>query len=153
MQFIISKEYPAVVIPLINNAKTNIDILMYHWGYYSHISNSDIQKVTLAIKTALRRGVSVRIFLHAGSPSDSLRDKNTETANQLKSCGAEIKFFRSGGTMHAKLLLIDKTFAIFGSHNFSKQSMKSNVEISALVEGSGDIRRLQEYFNLLWSHN
>jgi len=153
MQIIISKEYPKVVIPLISEAKTNLDILMYHWGFYSHISNLDIQKITLAVKAAIHRGVSVRVLFHAGSPSDNLRAKNVETGNHLKSWGAEVKFFRSGGTMHSKLLLIDKTKAIFGSHNFSKQSMASNVETSVLVEGSGDIRRLQDYFNIIWGQN
>lgn len=153
MKILIASEYPRVVIPQINQAKTNLDILMYHWGFYSHLSNCDIHKITLAIKSAISRGVPVRVLLHAGNPSDNLRHKNSETASHLQSWGANVKFFKSGGTMHAKLVLIDKTFAICGSHNFSKQSMASNIETSIMLEGSGDIRRLQEYFNLLWGHN
>lgn len=153
MRIIIGKDYSQIVIPLVEQAKTNIDIFMYHWGYYSYLSNSGVQKLTLAIKSAIIRGVPVRVLLHAGSPADNLRTKNSETFNHLKSWGANIKFYKSGGTLHSKLLLIDKTFAVVGSHNYSKQSMSSNIETSILVEGSGEIRPLQDYFNLLWGQN
>ena len=153
MQIIINRDYPEKIIPLLNQSKTNIDILMYQWGYYSHLTNCNIQKLTLSIKSAIIRGVTVRVLLHAGSPNDNLRAKNSETFNHLQSWGANVKWYRSGGRLHSKLLMVDKTFAVLGSHNFSKQSMSSNVETSVLVEGSGEIRPLQEYFELLWGQN
>ena len=153
MQFFINKDYPEKVIPLIDQAKTNIDIFMFQWGYYSGLANCNIQKLTLAIKSAIIRGVTVRVLLHSGSPSEGLRAKNTETFNHLKSWGANIKWHNSNGKLHSKLLMIDKTLAILGSHNFSKQAMGSNIETSVLVEGSGEIRPLQEYFELLWGQN
>jgi cardiolipin synthase len=153
MQVIINKDYPKKIIPLLEQAKTNIDIMMYQWGYYSYLTNCDVQKLTLAIKSAIIRGVPVRVLLHAGSPNDTLRTKNCETFNHLNSWGAKVKWYKRGARLHAKLLMIDKTFAVVGSHNFSKQSMSTNIETSVLVEGSGEIRPLQEYFELLWGHS
>ena len=153
MQIIISKDYPEVVVPLIEAAKTNLDILMYHWGYYSDLANSGIQKLNLAIKSAIIRGVTTRALLEIGSGADNLRTRNSETLNHLKSWGASVKFHHGGGRLHSKLLLIDKTIAVVGSHNFSRNSMSSNVETSVTIEGSGNIRRLCDYFNLLWGQS
>jgi len=153
MQIIIGKDYPDVVVPLIEAAKTNLDILMYHWGYYSGLADSGIQKLNLAIKSAIIRGVTTRALLEIGSGADNLRTRNSETLNHLKSWGAGVKFHSSPGRLHSKLLLIDKTIAVVGSHNFSRRSMSSNIETSITIEGSGNIRRLTEYFDLLWRQN
>lgn len=147
---ILGSDYIKIVVPFINNAKTNIDILMYHWTYYSYASKTNVQSLNLAIKSAITRGVPVRVILHCGSPSDNLQHKNAEMANYLKTWGAQVKFYKRGGTLHSKLLLIDKTIAVCGSHNYSQKSMSSNVETSVLIQGSGEIRRFIEYFNILW---
>lgn len=150
---IISTGYPQIVIPLINNAKTNIDIIMYHWGYYSNQGQSQIQKLNYAIKSAITRGVSVRVLLHPGAPSDHLRAINARTAALLQTNGASIKWGSRSGVIHAKIVLIDKSLAIIGSHNFSHRSMSSNVEIGVVVEGAGEIRKFQEYFDILWGQS
>ena len=151
MKILIGKDYPKEVIKLIRNAKTNIDILMYHWGFYSRQNNVEAQKFTLALKSAFHRGVSIRTLLHCGNPGDNLRHKNLETVNHLRSWGIKAKLYTKSGTLHSKLVLIDKKYAILGSHNISKKAFTTNVETSVVVEGSGDIRRLIEYYNILWS--
>ena len=153
MKFLIARGYTTEVIPLLNNAKTNIDILMYQWGYYSHAGGGLIQKLNYAIKSAIIRGVTVRVLLHLGGPSDNLRRVNSDTANRLRSWGAHVKFCGSSGVLHAKTIIVDRTVAVVGSHNFSKRSMGGNIEVSVLLEGSGDIRPLQEFFDTLWRQN
>lgn len=153
MKFLFRRGYADEVIPLINNAKTNIDVMMYQWGYYPHAGGGVIQKLNYAIKSAIIRGVAVRVLLHLGGPSDNLRRVNSNVANLLRSWGAQVKFCGSSGVLHAKSVIIDKTFAIVGSHNFSKRSMGGNIEVSVLLEGSGDIRPLQEFFDTLWRQN
>ena len=150
---ILSGNYPKIVIPLIKNAKTNIDILMYQWGYYSYRAKSGVQSLNYEIKSANTRGCSVRVVLHPGNPMDHLSSKNAEMASQLLSWGAEVKFGKRGGCMHAKMMLIDKTIAIIGSHNFSQRALSSNVEVGIVVDGAGEIRQFQEYFDLIWRQN
>lgn len=149
----IKNEYAFEVIKLINEAKTNIDIMLYQWNYYSYLTDSPIQKLNLAIRSALSRGVPTRILLHAGSPSDHLQKINARTAGIFQSCGAQIKYYFRGGVLHAKCVIIDKRLAIIGSHNYSQRSMKSNIEISVLVDNGNDIRRLNDYFNILWEQS
>ncbi len=150
---IISTVYPKIIIPLIDNAKTNIDILMYQWGYYPHKSQSEMQKINYAIKSAIIRGVKVRVLIHPGTASDPIASKNSETVSHLKTWGAEIKYGTKPGLHHAKMVLIDLSFAAIGSHNFSLKAMTANVEIGVVVEGAGEVRKFQEYFDILWSQS
>lgn len=147
----IKSEYVNKIIPLISEAKTNIDIAVYQWNYYSYMSNTPIQKLSLAIKDACCRGLSVRVLLHSGSPSDHLLRVNSQMGSRLTSWGAKVKFYKKGGILHTKMILLDKRIAVIGSHNFSKRSMSSNIEVSALVDNGEDIRRLLEYYEVLWS--
>lgn len=147
---IINGNYPQIVIPMLDKAKTNLDIMMYMWGYYSYNGKSNIQGVNYAIKSAIRRGVPTRVILHPGNALDHLRTKNNEMASHLMGWGAQVKYGGMGKVHHAKIILIDKTIAIFGSHNFSKRSMSTNVEIGVAVEGSAEILEYQKYFDLIW---
>jgi len=150
MQLIIGAEYPKVVIPLIDQAKTNLDIFQYAWALYPHASQTSMQKLNYAIKSAATRGVTCRALLHPGSPSDHLRSKNASTASALQVWGISHKFTSASGVLHAKGLLIDKRLAVLGSHNFSMRSMTSNIEISILVDDAAIVQRLLQFYEILW---
>lgn len=150
MNILIKSEYPKTAIPLIDQAKTNIDIMMYQWGQYAYASQSDMQKFNYAIKSASRRGVTVRVLLHPGSPSDYISSKNAATAAIINQSGGQAKFTSRSGVLHAKVLIIDKKIAIIGSHNYSHRSFSSNVEISVLVDDVASIQKLLEYYEILW---
>jgi phosphatidylserine/phosphatidylglycerophosphate/cardiolipin synthase-like enzyme len=150
MTIIISSDYAKIVVPLIEQAKTNLDILMYQWGFYPYLSETPIQKLNHALKSAITRGVSCRVLLHPGNPADHLSSKNAATASSLRVWGAEVKFGSKGGCMHAKTLIIDKRLAIVGSHNFSQKSMTTNVELGVVVDDAASVRTLYDYFEILW---
>jgi len=150
---IINGNYSKIVIPLIKNVKTNFDIVMYQWGYYPYRAKTDIQNLNYEIKAAAKRGVSMRAILHPGNPMDHLMQKNAQMASFLTAWGAQVKFGKRGGCTHAKMILLDKTIAILGSHNLSQRSLSTNVEVGIVIEGSWEIREFQEYFNFIWEQN
>ena len=150
---IIGANYPRIVTPLIDSACTNLDILMYQWRYYSYMGKSNIQGLNYAVKSACARGVPTRVVIHSGGPNDHLSKLNARMAAELTSWGASVKFGSRGGCLHSKMLLIDKTIAVVGSHNFCQRSMSSNIETGVVVEGSGEIRPFLEYFDLIWGQN
>ncbi len=153
MKFLIGNNYLQEVLPLINRATSSIDILAYQWGYYAHTPGTNIQSFSYAIKSAIIRGVKVRVLLHSGCPSDHLRRINADMASHLKSWGASVKFYKSGRTLHSKVVMIDREYVIIGSHNFSKMSMSSNIEVSVLLFSAAEIRPICEFFDLLFSNS
>jgi phosphatidylserine/phosphatidylglycerophosphate/cardiolipin synthase-like enzyme len=150
MQAIIGPEYSKIVIPLLDQAKTNLDIFQYSWGLYAHASQTPMQRINYAIKSAATRGVTCRALLHPGSPSDHLQSLNAATAAALQVWGVLTKFTTASGVLHAKGLIIDKRLAILGSHNFSMRSMVSNIEISILVDDAAVVQRLLQFYEILW---
>ena len=150
MEFLIGSSFSQKVIELLNNAKGSVDVMMYHWPPPRSSAKPKAFAVAEALAAARSRGVKFRVVLNLGLPSDPLREVNQKTANWLRSHGASVKFWRASQTMHIKLILVDRTFLILGSHNLSENAMSKNIEISVLAVGSGEIRKVQDYFNLLW---
>ena len=150
MEFLIGSEYSRKLVEILQNAKCSVEVLMYHWRVSRGKSKPRVSAVEKEISDALARGVKVRVILNHGLPSDPIRKTNSTAAGWLRSKGAEVRFWGTGRTMHSKLFLVDRTFLVSGSHNFSESAMTKNIEISAFVVGSGDIRKVQDYFNLLW---
>lgn len=150
MEFLIGSDYYRETLELFENAKGSIDVLMYHWPPPRSRGKPRTFDLALALGDALARGVKVRVILNLGLPSDPLRQVNQKTASWLRAKGATVRFWRASQTMHSKLFLVDRTSLILGSHNFSEKAMSKNIEISVLAVGSGEIRKVQDYFNLLW---
>jgi len=151
MKFLIGSEYFSAVDRLISSAVGQIDVAMYHWQPQGRTAKPKVNQLTAALKSAVARGVKCRIILHSGYSGSVLFKTNNAAAQKLRAIGATVKFWRVDHTFHAKFVLVDRKFCALGSHNISNRAMGSNIEISSLVEGSGEIRRVQDYFNLLWS--
>ena len=60
MDTIIGKEFPDKVIPLIDNAKYTIDIVVFDWRWYPQDPGASVQLFNQSIVRSVRRGVKVR---------------------------------------------------------------------------------------------
>ena len=150
MEILIGSAFSAKIIELLENAKGSVDVMMYHWPPPRGAAKPRSFAVALAIVAARLRGVKFRVILHHGSPSDPIFAVNQKTPAWLRGHGATVKFWHRSKTMHTKLILVDRTFLVSGSHNLSEKAMSENIETSFFLVGSGKIRKLQDYFNLLW---
>jgi phosphatidylserine/phosphatidylglycerophosphate/cardiolipin synthase-like enzyme len=137
---IVGKNFPKIVIPLLNNAKKNIDILVYDWRWYADQIGAEIQKFNTAIIYAARRGVSVRAIT-----------KTVDTIKVLKDNGVNAKIWAGGNLMHSKVLLIDNRFLIIGSHNYTMNAFTLNLEASMLIEEENGFPDILNYFKIVWS--
>jgi phosphatidylserine/phosphatidylglycerophosphate/cardiolipin synthase-like enzyme len=122
-EIIIGREYPQIVIPLIQNAKQSIKILIYDWRWYGNDIGSSIQKFNYEILQARRRGVDICAMVN----SDHL-------CNLLRLEGIQIKKVDTKKTMHIKMLIIDDQLLVIGSHNLTKNAFELNHEISILLD-------------------
>ena len=146
----IASDYPKVVMPLVEQATTSIDILMYEWKWYGHESAGGVQKLSLAICAAAHRGVRVRIILNVESMGHAITKINTKTRGFLERAGCEVKWGQVGVATHAKMMVLDDQILVLGSHNYSKGAFSRNQEASIIVEGREEIAAYRQYFNDLW---
>jgi phosphatidylserine/phosphatidylglycerophosphate/cardiolipin synthase-like enzyme len=139
MEAIIGKEFPEKVIPLIDQAKNTIDIVVFDWRWYPQNPGSPVQLFNQAIARAVKRGVIVRAI--ANTP---------QIVDILNSIGARAKKLTTPHLVHAKIMIIDDRFLIIGSHNYTETAFLMNFEVSVIIEDEKVIRRVKEFFNNLY---
>lgn len=138
-QAIIAQRYPQVVIPLINSALHSIRVIVFDWRFYPTVQGSSVSKFNAAIFSAALRGVSVRALVN-----------NDAIAERLKSAGCEARRLHSKRMLHTKMLLVDDTKLVIGSHNYTQHGFSLNEEASVLVEMPDVDNDFVKYFEALW---
>jgi phosphatidylserine/phosphatidylglycerophosphate/cardiolipin synthase-like enzyme len=137
---IVGADFPKVVIPLIDEAKQSIDIVVYDWRWYMDDPGGTVQRFNSALVRACKRGVIVRAVLNS---SDILPI--------LNECGIEARKMREKRCVHGKMLIIDKEKLVIGSHNFTKNAFGLNLEISLLTDIPEGNERLVNLFENMFN--
>lgn len=139
METIIGSQFPKKVIPLIEEAKKIIEIIVFDWRWYPQDPGASVQLFNQAIVRAVRRGVKVRAIVN-----------NDEIMRVLKEVGCEAKRLKTSSLVHCKFLLIDDKIAVIGSHNYTQSAFQMNLEVSVISDDSNNILELKNYFQNLW---
>lgn len=133
------KEYPAMVIPLINDAKKSIDIVVFDWRWYPQDIGAVCQLFNQSILRASKRGVKVRAIAN-----------NDQIINILKNEGCLAKRLLTTKLVHCKLMIIDDEMVITGSHNYSQSAFQMNLELSVIISNTESLGDFLSFFNSLW---
>jgi phosphatidylserine/phosphatidylglycerophosphate/cardiolipin synthase-like enzyme len=133
------KQFPAVLIPLIDLAKNKINIVVYDWHWYENNSGNLIQLFNQAIIRAAQRGIKISAVVNNG-----------HALNFLKAHGVNVKRLNSGKTMHAKLMIIDDETVITGSHNYTLSAFERNFEFSVILTELENIAQFNSFFENLF---
>lgn len=139
MQAIIGSQFPDVVIPLIQAAKSSIKIIIFDWRYYPQQAGSTVEKFNKAISEAAQRGIEVKALVNT-----------TATLDQLKKNKIDAKKLYTPKLLHAKMMLIDENILIIGSHNYTQNAFTMNHEISIVGEAGEAGPAILAYFKNLW---
>ena len=139
MEVVIGSDYPRKIIPLIDRAKKNIDIVVYDWRWYADQLAHPVQQFNMALVRAVQRGVVIRAVVNAHI-----------LVPTLTAVGIKVRQLKDRRTMHSKLLIIDGSTLVIGSHNFTRNAFASNIESSIIVTIPENVTRLHEFFNNLY---
>ena len=141
MQAIIGSEFSKKVIPLIDNAKKSISIVVFDWRWYANDIANPVQLFNQALVRACKRGVEVYVIANS-----------LDVIATLQKCGVQAKKLFTGNLVHSKLMIIDECIVIVGSHNYTQSAFTTNYEISALIDGKAEAADFINYFNAIWAH-
>jgi phosphatidylserine/phosphatidylglycerophosphate/cardiolipin synthase-like enzyme len=139
MEIVIGSDYPKKVIPLLDNAKKNVDIIVYDWRWYEDQLAHPVQQFNMAVVRAVQRGVIVRAVVNAHI-----------LVPVLTKVGVKVRQLSDRRTMHSKLIIIDNETIVIGSHNFTRNAFASNIEASVILDLPFNQTRFQEFFNNLY---
>ena len=139
MNIIIGKEFPKKVIPLINNAKKSIDIIVFDWRWYVNDPSNPVQLFNQSIVRAVNRKVKVRAIVNTNAILPT-----------LKSVGINVKKLLGKNVVHCKIIIIDDIILVTGSHNYTQYAFTMNYEASIICSGQEEILRIRQFFNTLF---
>ena len=132
VQDISDRAYEPAVIDLINSAKESIVISLYM------LVASEKGPIALLMKDleeALDRGVSVEIYLNTNFTGDMTGLTSEEKPfKRLEEKGAIINPVSRKYMLHDKLIIVDSRYVVEGSHNWSINALRQNLESSALID-------------------
>ncbi len=99
-----------------------------------------------ALEQAARRGVKVRVLVE-GDITDAkpVKYASREAYDWLLSLGIEI-FEYQPTMMHAKVMVVDEIWSMFGSANFDNRSLELNDEVNIAVTSRGLAARFLQDF-------
>lgn len=136
---LVGSDFAPEVINEIENAKSSIKIVVFDWRWYSTEIGSNGQKFNSAIIESAKRGVDVKVITN-----------NVYTIQILKEQGINAKKLATGRLVHVKLMIIDETDVIIGSHNYTQSAMTTNYEFSVLIKQCPEIQRYLDFFVTLF---
>lgn len=139
MEILIGSDYPKKMIPLLDGAKKNIEIVVYDWRWYADQVGHPVQQFNMAIARAVNRGVIVRAVVNAHI-----------LVPVLTKVGVKVRQLKDRRTLHTKLVIVDSRTLVIGSHNFTRNAFTSNIETSIITEIPEGDERLASFFNNLY---
>jgi phosphatidylserine/phosphatidylglycerophosphate/cardiolipin synthase-like enzyme len=141
MEAIIGKEFPKKVIPLIENAKQSIKIVVFDWRWYPNDPANPVQLFNQAIIQAKRRGVDIKVITNIDY-----------VINILKNEHIEAKRSDTTKVIHSKMIIIDDKILIIGSHNYTQNAFTMNHEASIIIEDVLSLDNFIKYFYNLFNN-
>jgi len=136
---IIGNEFLKKVLPILKEAKKEIDIIVFDWRWYKDQVGYSIQKFNQEIIQKAKSGVNIRAILNT---------KDTEKI--LKEQGIKTNIRDFGGLLHTKLMIIDDQIVIIGSHNYTYNAFETNFEASVIIDDKDIAQIFKEYFLSFW---
>ena len=125
------------ILELIKNAKTYIYIPTF---LITH------NEIATELINAHNRGVDIRIIIDA----NSVTTRNTKHS-QLRKSGIMLKTENYAGKLHAKTMIIDDTYFVSGSMNFSNSGANKNDENLVIIKDKDIAKLHKNFFLYLWT--
>lgn len=135
IEAIIGKEFPEKVIPLIDEAKRSIRIVVFDWRWYPDDPANPVQLFNQALVRAVRRGVDIKVITNT--------DGILKTLSSLK---IQTKKWISKNVLHGKMMIIDDEILVIGSHNYTMYAFTMNQEVSVIIREAGSLDRFNQFF-------
>jgi len=139
---IFGNQFSQKVIPLLNDCKNSLKIMVFDWRFYKKDPFCSVQLFNQAIIRCYNRGVNVEVI-----------SNTTNTIKTLKEIGIKAKKASRKKLLHSKIIIIDEKSLVIGSHNYTKNAFCSNIELSTYINNCKNIDSIINFFNNIYKQN
>ena len=147
--FLPRADYRKQLFEELRRAQKSVFVIMYEMSVTFHDRDEPL-KIADALIDARKRGVDVRV-LFEDPGSGFILDCNSGAAEYLTENGVRVKFDDPNRVTHTKLVVVDGTTSILGSHNWSASGLTRNSESSVLVRSRDVAAVFGRCFAEAWS--
>lgn len=148
-KLVLDDEYLEQAVKLLSSAKSSVDIICYSFaiGSANGKLNQNSAPFTLAqtLIQLKKKNKKLRIRIYTEGVRETV-ERNKVTMDYLKKEGIEIVY----GATHAKGFCVDQKKVLFGSTNWTHQSMTKNGEANLYLTDKKTSTEFMRYFEHLW---
>lgn len=150
VRILIDEEYRKMLPQCFEGAKREIRIAMYRVQRKLGRGETEENMFLEVLKKRLEKGVKVWLIIDYYPRSGMSYKENLFVALILMDRGVYARYLKNSRVCHAKTVIIDNEIAIIGSHNWTTNSLKRNLEISVMIKDKEEVERLKEEFDKLF---
>lgn len=135
LEYLDDEEYLPILLDLINTAHQSIYGVLYQFSTPG-VQAVELPKVIAALEAAAKRGVYIYLILDTPENRNSeLAEAHSRIAELLRAKGIDIRLGLPANFLHNKMLIVDLSKILLGSHNWSEGALsgKRVHECSALM--------------------
>jgi competence ComEA-like helix-hairpin-helix protein len=120
---------------LLRKARKSIKIIMFYMHFDDRGEDTPGDQMVKEVLAAKRRGVAVQVILDRDRSGDVFKSRiiNDNAFKALRAAQAEVFFEERNRATHTKLVIVDDSHVILGSHNWTTGSLQDYDDTSIYV--------------------
>jgi phosphatidylserine/phosphatidylglycerophosphate/cardiolipin synthase-like enzyme len=139
-------EYLPFLQKIIENAQTEIKIATFKAEICEATRGKSLKLLFETIIKKAKQGLKIKLLLNWNDERKSVARTNFLVMEALSDAGTEVKHLRSNRCCHAKIVLVDKSICIIGSHNLSVRSCHNNFEVSIFTSDQETVNTINNIY-------
>jgi len=151
MVLLLNQDFLPFAQHLIENAKKSIWISTFKAELTTKPRGRRLNHFFSTVVDRSRDGLDVKVLLSKRENYGHVPMTNLYAVRALKEGRVRIRHPHFSQLCHAKIIIVDCTFAIIGSHNLSVKSCHSNFESSIFFDDETCVQKLTEGFDHTWT--
>ncbi len=144
---VLDRDYYPVFHNIVNSAQKTVHCVMY----IGRVNKGTlIEKIISDLKDAEAKGIEVKAVFEYSSYDSSLNAANEVFQDTLNLYGIKTQWDNPSITTHAKILIVDSTYILLGSTNWTASALQRNHEANILLNNMELGIELENYFGKIW---
>ena len=145
------KHYLEGLRAILSEAKTSIDICMFHISFGG--PTSETKKLLELVAKKKEEGLEVRVLMDQDNKDDPYLSTiiNSKAKVYLTESNVEVKLDQTDSLLHSKFVIIDNQITIIGSHNWTGVSFGKTFDFSVSINSAAFAETMKNRFEFLWN--
>lgn len=151
---IVDREYLPFVRSMIDSATQRIHMVMFFMSFHERRQQA-LNDLVDSLGDAHRRGVEVRVLLDTDLEGDAAKSRivNRSAYRRLQQHGVSVRLDSEERGVHSKIVLVDDSLVLLGSHNWTLGSLLRYDDVSVYLESPALAARYKARFDKVWDED